>query len=96
MKIIEKLKKFWNETLGPDYTEAELVGLNIHSNNPIEVELAESTENIRNRNYDIVEKRNLKRKDILDSTRVDESQLNKKVKKQKYSEYSEKSDDFVK
>ena len=54
MKIIEKIKKglnkFWNETLGQDYTDAELAGLSINSSNPTEVILAESLADIDSRN----------------------------------------------
>lgn len=101
MKIIEKLKKFWNETLGPDYTDTEFAGLNIQSSNPIEVELAKSSEEIDEKVNSYAERRNAKRKGILESTKVDKSQLNKanemtKSEKNRTKVEADKSDDFVK
>ena len=53
MNVIEKIKnvwnKFWNETLGADYTDAELVGLNINSSNKTEANLAQSLVDIDSR-----------------------------------------------
>ncbi len=50
MSIIEKLKnafkKFWDETLGADYTDEEINGLNIKSTDQTEAILAESSEKI--------------------------------------------------
>lgn len=43
MKIIEKIKKFWNETLGPDYTDTELAG---NVKDPIVSELLKSRDEI--------------------------------------------------
>ena len=45
-KIKNRLKKFWNETLGPDYTIAELAELNIDSADPTEAALAKSSAKI--------------------------------------------------
>lgn len=53
MNIIEKIKKglsrFWNETLGPDYSTAELAELRIDSTNPTEAALARSLQDIEKR-----------------------------------------------
>ena len=53
MNIIKNIKegwnKFWNETLGEDYTDAELVGLNINSSNKTEAILAQSLVDIESR-----------------------------------------------
>ena len=50
MSIFEKIKKglskFWNETLGPDYSTAELAELNIDSADPTEAALAKSSAKI--------------------------------------------------
>ena len=50
MSILEKIKKglskFWNETLGPDYSTAELAELNINSPDPTEAALAKSSAKI--------------------------------------------------
>lgn len=45
MKIIEKIRKFWNETLGQDYTDVELAG---DVKEPIVSELLKSREKIDN------------------------------------------------
>ena len=53
MDIIKNIKKgwnkFWNETLGEDYTDAELVGLDIKSSNITEAILAQSLVDIDSR-----------------------------------------------
>ena len=42
MNVMEKIKKFWDETLGPDYTDDEYIELKIDSTDPVESELARS------------------------------------------------------
>lgn len=46
MKVMEKIKRFWNETLGPDYSDDESIELKIDSTDPIEAELAHSLEEV--------------------------------------------------
>ncbi len=50
MSILEKIKKglskFWNETLGPDYSTTELAELSINSADPTEAALAKSSAKI--------------------------------------------------
>ena len=74
-ELIEKFKKFWNETLGPDYTDAELAELNVNSTNPTEVALAESSAEIDVKVNNYGEHRKAQRKKILEETRVTKEQL---------------------
>jgi hypothetical protein len=84
MNILEKIKKglskFWNETLGADYTTEELAGLNIDSQNPTERILAESEKSIDARVQDYGSSSKAQRRKILEEVGVKEEQLDKTPK----------------
>lgn len=88
MDIIKNIKKgwnkFWNVTLGEDYTDAELVGLNINSSNKTEAILAQSLVDIDSRYKENNGRSNLGLKDI----KLSKNQLSEKksVVKEKTSE----------
>ena len=79
MKVMEKIKRFWNETLGPDYSTAELAELNINSTDPTEKALAESLEKIAGRE-DKAESSSKGGGRIQDQVKVKPDQLNKAPK----------------
>ncbi len=83
MSILEKIKKgwskFWNETLGPDYSTAELAELNRNSTDPTEKALAESLEKIAGRD-DKAESSSKGGGRIQDQVKVKPDQLNKAPK----------------
>ena len=97
MSILEKIKKglskFWNETLGPDYSTAELAELNINSADPTEAALAKSSAKIDKEaeNYGNGGRASSKqqRKQMLENVGVKESELKPKQTAQKVEQSKE-------
>ena len=93
MNAIEKIKKwcnnFWNVTLGEDYTDAELVGLNINSSNKTEAILAQSLVDIDLR----YKENNHENKTRLNGIKLSKNQLSEKqsvIKEKKGEEEKER------
>ncbi len=88
MSLLEKIKKglskFWNETLGPDYSTAELAELNINSTDPTEAALAKSSakidEEVENYGNGGKTSSRAQRKQMLKDVEVKEEELKPKAK----------------
>ena len=83
MKVMEKLKKFWNETLGPDYPDGESAELKIDSTDPVVAELARSQKHVEDEENNYGNSGKAQRKEILEATKVDPKVLKKNGKHSK-------------
>ena len=70
MKVIERIKKFWNETLGPDYPDAESAELSINSTDPIIAELARSQKHVDDKVNNYGNSGRAQRNELLKATKV--------------------------
>lgn len=78
MKVLDKIKKFWNETLGPDYEEAP--ELNMNSNDPVEAALAKSSKKIDEKVQNYGKTSKAKREQMLKDVKVEKNELEKASK----------------
>ena len=100
MSLLEKIKKglskFWNETLGPDYSTAELAELNINSTDPTEAALAKSSakidEEVENYGNGGKTSSRAQRKQMLKDVEVKEDQLDKSPKPKATAKESKQAD----
>ena len=100
MSLLEKIKKglskFWKETLGPDYSTAELAELNINSTDPTEAALAKSSakidEEVENYGNGGKTSSRAQRKQMLKDVEVKEDQLDKSPKPKATAKESEQAD----
>ncbi len=75
MKVMEKIKKFWNETLGPDFPDEESAELNIDSSDPIIAELARSQKKVDEAVNKYGNSGKAQRKEMLKATKVEPKDL---------------------
>lgn len=75
MKVMEKIKKFWNETLGPDFPDEKSAELNMDSSDPIIAELARSQKKVDEAVNKYGNSSKAQRKEMLKATKVEPKDL---------------------